>query len=251
MNMRHIPFSTAISCLLLVGLAVPSTALPATSAPACEQITAACKSAGFTQGGLSSGTGLTVHCIAPIMQGAAQPSGAKRPLPQIDAHVVAACKTSNPRFGQATILAQQLPAAASAASAIGSGAAGGTPLVKAAPPTSDRQLLTAVEAMSKQVAEQTQLIQKLQKDLDTYDKQINGRLMVICLTSFSAYAAAGSAAWAAPQGSNAIVWGLPIGTGKNAFEPVNVISACTKSDTWKNSKVTPSVFGDHLFTPFN
>ena len=64
------------------------------------QITAACKSAGFTLGGASTGTGLLADCVIPIMQGVAQPAAATHPLPQVSAQAVAACKARNPRFGQ-------------------------------------------------------------------------------------------------------------------------------------------------------
>jgi hypothetical protein len=83
----------------------------------CAQVTAACKSAGFVEGGASTGTGLQVDCVFPIMQGIAQPAAATRPLPHVDPQVIAACKTRHPDFGQGkgpspTALAAQVPASA-------------------------------------------------------------------------------------------------------------------------------------------
>src|SRR5712691_8582438 len=49
---------------------------------------------------MECGNGLWVDCINPIMEGRAQRSTATKPLPQVDPHIVAACKASNPRFGQ-------------------------------------------------------------------------------------------------------------------------------------------------------
>jgi hypothetical protein len=82
--------------LLVVGLAVP---LAAQQGP-CDQVTAACKSAGFVDGGVGTGIGLQKDCVFPIMQGIAQPAAATRQLPQIDPQVVAACKARHPDFGQ-------------------------------------------------------------------------------------------------------------------------------------------------------
>ena len=52
------------------------------------------------QGGAGAGNGLQVDCIAPIMRGTFQRPKSSRPLPPIDARVVAACKAENPRFGE-------------------------------------------------------------------------------------------------------------------------------------------------------
>jgi len=52
--MRSIPTSIAGLRALVLGLAVP---LSAQQQGPCEQITAACKDAGFIQGGASTGTG--------------------------------------------------------------------------------------------------------------------------------------------------------------------------------------------------
>ena len=66
----------------------------------CAQIIAACQNAGFVQGGASSGSGLQVDCVRPIMQGKAAKHKASKPLPQVDPQLVAACRAKNPAFGQ-------------------------------------------------------------------------------------------------------------------------------------------------------
>jgi lipoprotein-anchoring transpeptidase ErfK/SrfK len=82
---------------------------------ACGKIRTACQAAGFAQGAAREGIGLQLHCIMPIMQSAAQPASARRPLPKIDPRLVADCKTRNAQFGQGPVprsaaLAQPLPA---------------------------------------------------------------------------------------------------------------------------------------------
>ncbi len=112
--MRPLPISMATLRVLVIGWAVPLTAQQAP----CAQITAACTSAGFTQGGASTGTGLQKGCVIPIMQGIAQPAGATRLLPQVDPQLVAACKARRPDFGQlkvSTLAADIQPAPAGAA----------------------------------------------------------------------------------------------------------------------------------------
>jgi CubicO group peptidase (beta-lactamase class C family) len=108
MTMRKRSFSIVTLCLLGVGPAVPSAAQ--TAREPCEQITAACQGAGFTQGGVRAGTGLQLDCIAPIMQGTAQPRQARNPLPQIDPRLVADCKAGNPGFGQGRVPPAESPA---------------------------------------------------------------------------------------------------------------------------------------------
>ncbi len=85
----------------------PSSAIPATRTPAseatsrpCEEITRACKSAGFTFGTGKEGNGVAADCTVPIMQGKRQPRNALLPLPQIDAQTIAACRERNPNFGK-------------------------------------------------------------------------------------------------------------------------------------------------------
>jgi N-acetylglucosamine-6-sulfatase len=85
---------------IVLGFGLASVTGMAASREACEQIRAACESAGFVQGRAKDGNGLQVDCIEPIMQGAARPSRASRSLPKVDPQVVAACKAENPKFGQ-------------------------------------------------------------------------------------------------------------------------------------------------------
>jgi hypothetical protein len=66
----------------------------------CEQIKAACLSAGFVQGGVSSGNGLWLDCVDPIMHGANQRHNDSKLLPQVDPKLVAACKAQDASFGQ-------------------------------------------------------------------------------------------------------------------------------------------------------
>jgi len=94
--MRPVPMSVPALCGLVLGLAVPLTAQQGP----CEQIIASCKDAGFTLGGASTGTGLQLDCVVPIMQVVKQPSAATRPLPHVDPQVVAACRANHPNFGQ-------------------------------------------------------------------------------------------------------------------------------------------------------
>lgn len=86
----------------------------------CRQIVAACRDAGFVQGGGQAGNGLQVDCVVPIMQGKPQRAKASRPLPQVDPATVAACQAENPAFGQGKN---------------GPAAAGGETAPPAAPPT--------------------------------------------------------------------------------------------------------------------
>src|SRR4051812_29788423 len=66
----------------------------------CEQIKKACEAAGFIKGEAKQGNGLWVDCIDPVMRGQAQPKKATKPLPPVDAALVAACKAKHPHFGQ-------------------------------------------------------------------------------------------------------------------------------------------------------
>jgi N-acetylglucosamine-6-sulfatase len=88
-------------CIVLIALAASAGAQPRRAQGACAQIAAACRNAGFVQGGAASGTGLQVDCVQPIMQGTPTPAKTAKPLPKIDAGVIAACKAQNPEFGQA------------------------------------------------------------------------------------------------------------------------------------------------------
>src|SRR5947209_8303039 len=105
MTMRQILMPVgAISLLLVVGaaatFAAPGDKRANRQEGPCGQVTAACESAGFAPGNAKGGAGLQVDCIAPLMQGTNQPRKARVPLPNVDPQVVAACKASNPTFGQ-------------------------------------------------------------------------------------------------------------------------------------------------------
>jgi hypothetical protein len=67
----------------------------------CAQVVAACEQAGFERGAAKLGNGIQVDCVRPIMQGGVQPRRATKPLPQVGPELVAACRASNPNFGQA------------------------------------------------------------------------------------------------------------------------------------------------------
>jgi lipoprotein-anchoring transpeptidase ErfK/SrfK len=85
-------------CMLIV-LAAPAAAA-AQGQGSCQQIRAACQSAGFAQGAAKLGIGLQVDCIIPIMSGTGQRPRARLPLPQVNPKLVAECATSHPRFGR-------------------------------------------------------------------------------------------------------------------------------------------------------
>jgi hypothetical protein len=98
--MRHTLISRA-TLSTLIGLALPLIALSAEQAPGpCEQIVAACKSAGFVAGEYKEGSGLWADCVAPIMRGSKQPAAADKPLPSVSPELVAACKEKRPNFGE-------------------------------------------------------------------------------------------------------------------------------------------------------
>jgi lipoprotein-anchoring transpeptidase ErfK/SrfK len=86
--------------LLVSGLSVPLQAQPGQLGGPCAEIRAACLGAGFVPNGASSGIGIAVDCVQPIMAGTPQRPRAARPLPQIDPRIVAACTSSNPSFGR-------------------------------------------------------------------------------------------------------------------------------------------------------
>jgi hypothetical protein len=99
--MRQVRIAAVTRCTLFVSLAAPlSAAQPAENIGPCEQITQACKSAGFIKGDYKTGNGLWVDCIDPIMRGAAQPPTAKIPLPKVSSQTVSACKQKHPNFGE-------------------------------------------------------------------------------------------------------------------------------------------------------
>lgn len=89
-----------ILCMIIVGLGLLSTSEAVEGGGPCEEIAAACRSAGFVQGGARGSNDLIADCIDPIMQRRAQLHKAGKPLPQVDSQLVATCKAINPGFGQ-------------------------------------------------------------------------------------------------------------------------------------------------------
>ena len=99
MHPREWSLGGVVLLLAVAALAFASARAQAPQGP-CQQIRAACRSAGFAPGAAKSGTGLAIDCVNPIMQGKAQRPKASKPLPAVDPQIVAACKTANPSFGQ-------------------------------------------------------------------------------------------------------------------------------------------------------
>jgi hypothetical protein len=66
----------------------------------CDQIIHACKQAGFVEGDYKKGYGLWLDCIDPIMRGTKQPAIADKPLPEVSAELIEACRQKEPNFGQ-------------------------------------------------------------------------------------------------------------------------------------------------------
>ncbi|MCC6776974.1 MAG: L,D-transpeptidase [Hyphomicrobiales bacterium] len=87
-----------LAAIALPMLATAATVTTADAQSACAQVRAACQNAGFVQGAARDGIGLQVHCIVPILQGAAQPASARRPLPSIDPQLAADCRGGRGRF---------------------------------------------------------------------------------------------------------------------------------------------------------
>jgi hypothetical protein len=101
MTMRQVRLSSAAVLALLAGPACALAAEAPAKAPGpCEEIVAACKSAGFIEGDYKTGNGLHVDCIDPIMRGGPQPPIAKIPLPKVSPETIAACKQKHPNFGE-------------------------------------------------------------------------------------------------------------------------------------------------------
>ena len=103
---------------------------------------------------------------------------------------------------------------------------------KPTPPDPAAELLEAVRSLSAQVEAQTKLIGQLQRRLDDYGKQINGRLMATCLAAMTSV----------PSPN----WGFPIGKGDKA----GILEACTRSDGWKATYFDTSHAALEMFAPF-
>jgi N-acetylglucosamine-6-sulfatase len=99
---RHYLCVCCISILFMAALSVSRTEAQKAKGP-CRQVSVACQTAGFTVGGAKEGSGIIIDCVRPIMQAAAQRRKATKPLPQVDARVIAACKAANPNFGQPNV----------------------------------------------------------------------------------------------------------------------------------------------------
>jgi hypothetical protein len=102
-----------ITLAMTISLAIGSLAIPAALAEEqrpCLKIKEACEQAGFKQGAAGEGFGLQVDCIRPIIDGAPQKASAGKPLPTVDAAIVAACKAKNPEFGKPRLNGQPGPA---------------------------------------------------------------------------------------------------------------------------------------------
>jgi len=98
--MHRLSRQLSMGIVAVLGGTVLVAIRPAWGLDPCEQIVAACKGAGFVRGGAAAGNGIVPDCVAPIVQGIAPRRVGGRPLPQIDLQLVAACKASNPDFGQ-------------------------------------------------------------------------------------------------------------------------------------------------------
>ena len=98
--MRQRQLLICLLALLAVAAVAASTCNAQKVQSPCEQVRAACRAAGFKPGGAKDGTGILIDCITPLIQATAQRLQATKPLPQIDAEVVQACKSANPEFGQ-------------------------------------------------------------------------------------------------------------------------------------------------------
>jgi hypothetical protein len=98
--MRRDRTSAVIIGAIFLATAAGSATRAAPAQGPCADIAAACRQAGFAPGAVSTGNGLQIDCVAPIMQGRPQRAKASKPLPQVDPQLVTACKTRNPSFGQ-------------------------------------------------------------------------------------------------------------------------------------------------------
>jgi hypothetical protein len=97
--MSHRIETVCITLTLAIALLASHSARAEEKKP-CLKIKEACEQAGFKQGAAGEGVGLQVDCIRPIMDNAPQKASAGKPLPTVDAAIVAACKTKNPEFGK-------------------------------------------------------------------------------------------------------------------------------------------------------
>jgi hypothetical protein len=92
----------ALAAIQAIGLSASPSARAEERTP-CLKIKQVCEEAGFKQGAVAEGLGLQVDCIRPIIEGTPQRQSASKPLPTIDAALVAACKAKNPQFGKSRL----------------------------------------------------------------------------------------------------------------------------------------------------
>jgi len=104
--MRRRTRTICIGFALAIGLTASPSARAEERTP-CLKIKQVCEEAGFKQNAVADGIGLQIDCIRPIIEGTRQRQAATKPLPTIDAAVVAACKAKNPKFGTASKLNDQ------------------------------------------------------------------------------------------------------------------------------------------------
>jgi hypothetical protein len=102
MRCRKQTICVGLALMMILATGLPTTLLAAADqrGKPCIAIKQACEDAGFKQGAVADGLGLQIDCIRPIIEGAPQRQKAAKPLPTVDAAVVAACKARNPQFGK-------------------------------------------------------------------------------------------------------------------------------------------------------
>src|SRR5262249_19405290 len=88
--------------ILLVASITCESVQAAPRQPACIEIMASCEQAGFVRGDAKAGDRLFMDCVIPILRATPERARARasKPLPQVDAKLVADCKAQNPNFGQ-------------------------------------------------------------------------------------------------------------------------------------------------------
>jgi hypothetical protein len=108
--MSHRIETICITLTLAIALLANHSARAEENKP-CLKIKEACEQTGFKPGSAGEGRGLLVDCIRPIMDNAPRKASAGKPLPTVDAAIVAACKTKNPEFGKPKLKGSPGPSA--------------------------------------------------------------------------------------------------------------------------------------------
>jgi hypothetical protein len=99
--MRHGRISLSTLGTSIVGFAFSLAVQSAEQEPRpCDEIIHLCKHAGFVEGDYKKGYGLWLDCIDPIMRGTKQPAIADKPLPEVSAELIEACRQKDRNFGQ-------------------------------------------------------------------------------------------------------------------------------------------------------